>query len=165
MADTNTHQHLRPWRRHRKKTLEKVAEAIGSKVNTISGWETGNRGINLDDLSRLARVYEVSPADLLQSPEAYDQRQALDRLGAIANRMTPDQVAHFIWLGEAIIPIAPQSVAPDPPPTPKERAPQPPFPVRGSLKGKRVSQACVTALGNRLRLVGGVGRGCPAVEA
>lgn len=43
---------------------------MGSKVNTISGWETGNRRVNLDDLSRLAVIYEISVADLLRSPEA-----------------------------------------------------------------------------------------------
>jgi transcriptional regulator with XRE-family HTH domain len=67
-ADTDTHQYLRAWRQRRGKTLADVSRRIGSKVNTISGWETGNRRVNLDDLSRLAEIYEVSAADLLRPP-------------------------------------------------------------------------------------------------
>lgn len=74
--DTDTHKYLRAWRQHRKLTLADVSRLVGSKVNTISGWETGNRGLNLDDLSRLAGVYEVSTADLLQPPQADESSQA-----------------------------------------------------------------------------------------
>jgi transcriptional regulator with XRE-family HTH domain len=136
-ADTDTHQYLRAWRRHRKKTLEKVAEAIGSKVNTISGWETGNRGINLDDLSRLAGVYEVSPADLLQSPAEYERRQSAGRLVEIADRLTPDQAAHLFWLAEEMASLAPRPAGADPP--------RLPFPQEGGcVKKNQASGDCET---------------------
>jgi transcriptional regulator with XRE-family HTH domain len=68
-AETDTHQYLRAWRKRRNKTLRQVSELVGSKVNTISGWETGNRRVNLDDLARLAVIYEATPDDLLRSPK------------------------------------------------------------------------------------------------
>lgn len=153
-AETDTHQHLRTWRKRRNKTLEQVSEAIGSKMNTISGWETGKRGINLDDLSRLAAVYKVSAADLLQSPEAYDQRQNLGRLASVAARLTHDQVEHLIWFGEAITPVEPQPAGLDPPPKAEGRD-RLPFPVGGSVKENRISRTL-------LRLV--QERACPVAE-
>jgi len=139
-ADTDTHQFLRAWRRHRNKTLENVTEKIGSKVNTISGWETGNRRINLDDLARLAAIYEVSPADLLQSPEIYEQRQALGRLTSVASRLTSDQVAHLIWFSESIASSEPQPTASLPP----SKGPEPPRPFRvgGRAARKQAEAEC-----------------------
>jgi transcriptional regulator with XRE-family HTH domain len=144
-ADTDTHQYLRAWRKRRNKTLEKVSEAIGSKVNTISGWETGNRRVNLDDLSRLAAVYEVSPADLMQSPEAYDQRQTSGRFAGIADRLTPDQAARLFWLAEELASFAPQ---------PKGRAPPTPFQPEGTprpIVGGNVGKSILRGIGSGRR--------------
>jgi transcriptional regulator with XRE-family HTH domain len=127
-ADTDTHQYLRAWRKRRNKTLEKVSEDVRSKVNTISGWENGKRRVNLDDLCRLAAIYEVSVADLLQSPESYDQRQSSDRFVLVANRLSPDQAEHLIWIAEQ---MAPPPHRTDPPPLPRPKGPDPPRPITG----------------------------------
>lgn len=127
-------------------------------MNTISGWETGKRGINLDDLSRLAGVYKVSAADLLQSPEAYEQRQDLLRLAAVANRLTHDQVEHLIWFGEAIIPVEPQPAGLDPPLKPKRRD-HLPFPLGGNIQENRVSRTLLRLVQEQREQ-----RACPVVE-
>ena len=57
------HVHLRSWRKSRKLTLEALAEQMGSKVSTLSGWETGRRILDLEDLQKLALYYGVHPAD------------------------------------------------------------------------------------------------------
>ena len=74
---TDTHRYLRAWRTTNKWTLEALAEKIGSKKNTISGWENGRRRITLDDLKKLADIYEVRPQDLLESPDKDPERRAV----------------------------------------------------------------------------------------
>jgi transcriptional regulator with XRE-family HTH domain len=69
---TDTHRYLRAWRTAKKWTLEALAEKIGSKKNTISGWENGRRRITLDDIKKIADIYEVRPMDLLKSPDGSD---------------------------------------------------------------------------------------------
>jgi transcriptional regulator with XRE-family HTH domain len=69
---TDTHRYLRAWRTAKKWTLEALAEKIGSKKNTISGWENGRRRITLDDLKKIADIYEVRPMDLLKPPDGSD---------------------------------------------------------------------------------------------
>jgi transcriptional regulator with XRE-family HTH domain len=160
MADTDTHQYLRAWRRHRKKTLEKVAEAIGSKVNTISGWETGNRGLKLDDLARLAGVYDVRPADLLQSPESYNTRQSAAGFARIADKLSPDQAAHLLWIAEAMISVGrlPAEERGAPPTQAKGTGPPVrPFQAGGRVKENRVSRAV-------LRVVPPLPPPCPAAD-
>lgn len=142
-ADTDTHQYLRAWRKRQDKTLEKVAEAIGSKSNTISGWENGKRRINLDDLARLAGLYKVRPPDLLQSPEAYDERQSSGRFVVIANQLTPEQAQHLIWIAEQMLPKPPLTPSP-----PRPKGPDPPRPTAGGrVTENRVSRAVKLARG------------------
>ena len=60
-------------RRARGWTQEKLAEGIGVASVTVSRWETGQRGMTLVTLARLATVLEISLGDLLdverESPE------------------------------------------------------------------------------------------------
>jgi transcriptional regulator with XRE-family HTH domain len=74
---TDTHRYLRAWRLAKGWKLERLAEQIGSKKNTISGWENGRRRINLDDLKKLADVYKVRPQDLLDPPDGDPDRHSV----------------------------------------------------------------------------------------
>lgn len=132
-ADTDAHQYLRAWRKYRGKTLEQISPLVGSKVNTISGWENGKRRVNLDDLSRLASIYEVTAADLLRSPEAYDRQQSYSGLAGIADQLTPDQAAHLLWLAEEMTAVERQPKGPEPPR---------PFVVGGHVKRDQADPAC-----------------------
>lgn len=90
------HIHLRSWRRHKGLTLEQLAGLIGSKTNTISGLETGNRGVDLDDIKRLADAYGVHPAALLFAPEDQAGFAAMRDVFEMASGMTDD--ARKAWL-------------------------------------------------------------------
>ncbi len=78
-----THQHLRAWRKAAGLTLEQLENIVGSKFNTISGWETGARTVDLDDLKKLADAYGVHPAALLFAPPGgpkFEQLKSADSL-------------------------------------------------------------------------------------
>ena len=92
---TDTHQHLRAWRKIAGMTLEQVGNAIGSKVNTISGWETGARTVDLDDLKRLADTYGVHPAALLFAPPGGPEFDRLKSVDALLKEM--DEEAARLW--------------------------------------------------------------------
>lgn len=107
------HTHLRAHRKARKLTLEDVASQIGIKVNTLSGWETGGRGVGLDDLEKLAKVYGVHPAALLLAPEDGPRFEAMRKASSIAERLGPEAAQDWLSLGERLTPPEPSDPAND----------------------------------------------------
>lgn len=95
-ASSNLHVHLRAWRKRKGLTLEQLAGLINSKINTISGWETGKRGVDLDDIKKLADAYGVHPAALLFSPDDRAGYEAVQAVMSISSKMTP--AAREAWL-------------------------------------------------------------------
>jgi transcriptional regulator with XRE-family HTH domain len=96
------HTYLRAWRRSKRLTLERVAELIGSKNNTISGWETGARGVGLDDLKRLAAAYGCHPAALLFPPEKEQEYASMRKAADILAALTPEAAQEWLSIGERI---------------------------------------------------------------
>jgi transcriptional regulator with XRE-family HTH domain len=91
---------LRAWRVSRKLTQSALAEHIGSKVSTISGWELGERSVNTEDLQRLARFYGVHPAALLFAPEeAGPKVQMMIEASGVAEKLTPEAAKEWIGVG------------------------------------------------------------------
>ena len=104
MAGTGTdlHLHLRHWRRARGLTLEQLANRIGSKTSTISGWETGSRRVDLDDLRRIAAEYGVHPAALLFAPAGSPELQRLQLLDGLLRRLDAAGVEALIRIAEQL---------------------------------------------------------------
>lgn len=99
---SNLHIHLRAWRHHRRLTLQVVADKIGSKINTISGWETGTRTVDLDDIAKLADAYGVHPAALLFAPDDQTQFETMrDVLNLVAD-MPPAVRETWLRLGQQL---------------------------------------------------------------
>lgn len=102
--DAPLHTHLRAHRKARGLSLEHVANILGVRQNTLSQWETGKRGVDLNDLEKLARVYNVSPPALLMAPED-SPRVAQMRVAAdIASRMDQDTLADWLRMGAKLAP-------------------------------------------------------------
>ncbi|GBQ99176.1 hypothetical protein AA23498_3429 [Acetobacter nitrogenifigens DSM 23921 = NBRC 105050] len=99
---SNLHTHLRAWRKRSKLTLEQTANIIGSKANTISGWETGNRTVDLDNLGKLAAAYKVEPAALLYSPDDQEQAKDISEAGRMLSKMTQEQRVAWLELGRQL---------------------------------------------------------------
>jgi transcriptional regulator with XRE-family HTH domain len=94
---------LRAWRKSRKLTLEALAEQIGSKVSTISGWETGRRAVDLEDLAKLAAAYGVHPAALLFDPgEAVGKISKMQTASALVEQMPPDAADEWLAMGKRL---------------------------------------------------------------
>jgi len=107
------HIHLRAHRKIRRMTLERVANAIGIKINTLSGWETGARAVDLNDLEKLAGFYGVHPAALLLAPEEGPRFEAMRQASSIAERMGPEAAQEWLALGQRLTPLKPDEPAND----------------------------------------------------
>ena len=98
------HQHLKAWRKSRGYTLQSLALLIGSKSNTIHGWESGKRTVDLDDLIRIAAAYGVHPAALLFAPTESAQFETVREATQIALRMDPDTASLWLASGRKMAP-------------------------------------------------------------
>lgn len=103
------HAHLAAWRRFQRLTQEQLAEKIGSKVSTISGWETGARDMDLVDLKRIADAYGVHPALLLFAPPGSKRFEALREVNKLWESMPADVFADWMKAGTRMVPHAPGS--------------------------------------------------------
>jgi transcriptional regulator with XRE-family HTH domain len=103
---TTLHVHLRAWRHVAKFTLEQLSERIGSKPNTISGWETGSRTVDLDDLKKIADAYGVHPAALLFAPPGGQLFISMKEAADLLSRMDQDAIAEWLAIGRRIAPQA-----------------------------------------------------------
>ena len=109
---SNLHEHLRAWRHYRRLTLEQLANEIGSKPNTISGWETGGRTVDLDDLRKIADVYGVHPAALLFAPEGDPNFEGMQKASRILSEVAPKKARIWLEMGEAMLDPSPPGNAP-----------------------------------------------------
>ena len=96
------HKHLRAWRKASGLTLERLENIIGSKTNTISGWETGSRTVDLDDLKKLADAYGVHPAALLFSPPGGAGFESLRTADALIKNMDEDSAKLWFEMGKKL---------------------------------------------------------------
>lgn len=99
---TDMHKHLRAWRKASGLTLERLENIIGSKGNTISGWETGSRTVDLDDLKKLADAYGVHPAALLFEPPGGLEFERLRSADAVLKKMDPDSAKLWLEMGNKL---------------------------------------------------------------
>lgn len=99
---TDLYRFLRAHRRARKLTLEYVASAIGIRQNTLSQWDTGARAVDLNDLEKLAAVYNVSPMALLAAPEDSPRADAMRQAADLAARMDEEALADWLRMGERV---------------------------------------------------------------
>jgi transcriptional regulator with XRE-family HTH domain len=98
------HKFLRPHRKARGLSQQKLADGIGVAFNTISGWETGARSVDLNDLEKLANFYRVHPASLLIAPENAAKVDAMRRAATIAEQLEPEVATDWIRMGERLKP-------------------------------------------------------------
>ena len=85
-------------------TLEQLAEQTGSKVSTLSGWETGRRAVDLNDLAKLADAYGVHPAALLFAPDdAGPKVKRMQEASTLAEQMPDDAAADWLAMGRRIV--------------------------------------------------------------
>lgn len=75
---------------------------IGSKPNTISGWETGNRSVDLDDIKRIADAYGVHPAALLFAPQDQAGFEAMRDVFEMAANMTEESRKAWLAIGHQL---------------------------------------------------------------
>lgn len=93
--ETPIGQRLKALRKEHGMTLEEVGKAVGVGKSTVRKWETGMiENMRQDKLSRLAKVFDVSPAYLMgweEEPKQLDTAKAA--LLAEVENMSEEQAA------------------------------------------------------------------------
>lgn len=96
-------------------TLEDVAQAVGVGRSTVQRWESGLiRNMGRDKIARLASVLQISPVELVPSPDATptedeDRLEALHqnpRLGLLFDRsrkMSHEDVEFMLQMADRIL--------------------------------------------------------------
>lgn len=107
---------LREWRRHRGLTLERVANKLGVETSTVHKWEAGKTPVDLQILSKLARVYETEPAALLFPPASAEVVEQLRIAYRIIRTSSPEMARQWLNIGEAMADRT-AAVAPSPLPS------------------------------------------------
>lgn len=106
---TRLHVHLRAHRKMRGMTQEQVANILGIRNSTLSGWETGSRTLDLEDIENLAKVYRVHPAALLMSPAEGERFETMRLASHVASRLDSETVSEWIRLGQKLADSAEKS--------------------------------------------------------
>jgi transcriptional regulator with XRE-family HTH domain len=99
---TNLHNHLRAHRKARGFTQEQVANILGIRNSTLSGWETGSRILNLKDIENLAKVYDLHPAALLMPPAESERVELMRQASDVAGRLDSEAGAEWVRLGQRL---------------------------------------------------------------
>ncbi len=99
---------LREVRKARGMSLYDVQQRTGRHFSTIAKYERGERKPSVEMLRELAEVYDVTVSDLVEERSARGggrsaERTDLQILLAIAQRMTPEQVADLTELLKMLV--------------------------------------------------------------
>lgn len=77
VLNSDSHRHyLREWRLAKGLTQEELGAKVGSFKGIISRYETGDRGISLDMMSKLWKALGITPGQFFAPPD----RPSLDAL-------------------------------------------------------------------------------------
>lgn len=79
--------YIREWRKHRLRSQEWLADAIGITTASLSRIENGKQPYNQRQLELLAEALNCSPADLISSAPGGAQAEVVD----IWSRISPDK--------------------------------------------------------------------------
>jgi len=94
---------LRAWRLHRDMTQEQLAKAVEPSTNTnmIQYLESGERGLSLKWLRRLADALDTTPGHLADFAPGED-RSLDEMLDAWSNKMSPDQRRQLVEIAQTL---------------------------------------------------------------
>lgn len=91
-------KHLAAWRIARDMTLEEAAEKLDVAHTTVSRWERGELPISSRRLVDLCRLYTVTPAQLLISPEEAQAEARLAEIRALLDGIDPEAYDHLKYV-------------------------------------------------------------------
>ena len=68
-------ENVKKYRKLRGLTQEKLAEALGMEIKSLSLIETGNNFVSSKTLLKLTNILKVSPSDLIAYPDSNNSEQ------------------------------------------------------------------------------------------
>jgi transcriptional regulator with XRE-family HTH domain len=95
-----TRPHLRAWRIHSGKTLEWVAEHLGSSHSSVIRWETGANGVQQETFEAIAKAYGITPAELSGPVQDATRARELHRIMQALQSLDDRRLKHMADLAE-----------------------------------------------------------------
>ena len=92
--------HLRAWRNHSGKTLEWVADALGTSHSTVQRWETGENGVQQETFEAIAHTYGITPAELSGPPQDASRARELHRIMTALQQIDDGRLRRLADLAE-----------------------------------------------------------------
>ena len=92
--------HLRAWRLHFEKTLDWLANELGTSHSTVIRWETGENGVQQETFEAIARAYGITPAELSAPPKEAGRARELHRIMAALQALDDRRLQRLADLAE-----------------------------------------------------------------
>jgi transcriptional regulator with XRE-family HTH domain len=92
--------HLRAWRLHFGKTLEWLANELGTSHSTVIRWESGENGVQQETFEAIARVYGITLAELSAPPTDAGRARELHRIMLALQAMDDRRLQRLADLAE-----------------------------------------------------------------
>ncbi len=86
------HIHLEAWRNEKGFTQERLGNILGVGKSAISRWENGKRHMNMEDVERIANVFEIEPLALFRAPGDYGKAKAIDDFAKLIEEIGLERV-------------------------------------------------------------------------
>ena len=91
--------YLRAWRTKRKLTQEQLADKVGTSANMIQYLESGERGLSLKWLRRLAPALDTTDGNLLLDPATMNM-EAHDYF--VGGKLTDEQLRQLVAIAQVM---------------------------------------------------------------
>jgi transcriptional regulator with XRE-family HTH domain len=106
--DTAIGLRLRSWRRWRRTTQHKLAEAIGVSTQQVQKYESGVNRISASMLMRVAQALDCRVGDLMgEAPGKGDSVMSLEMASAFENLGTDSEREALLALAKALVAARP----------------------------------------------------------
>ncbi|GBR34995.1 helix-turn-helix transcriptional regulator [Gluconobacter sp. LMG 1744] len=94
--------HLRAWRKQVGLSQEQLGNKMDVAHTTVGRWERGEVPLTSDQFEHLARIFEVSPAELLVAPPDAASVRVLHETYEIVRNMSPETLRHWLEIGKKL---------------------------------------------------------------
>lgn len=80
---------IKQYRKSRKMTQLELAKKLGITNSAVSNWESGNNGIDVEMIPEICKALEISPNDLLNTPESNQLPSDALEIAKVYSTLTP----------------------------------------------------------------------------
>jgi transcriptional regulator with XRE-family HTH domain len=91
--------YLKEWRLHLGLSQVGVANKLRTSHTTYGRWENGKVQLTQDHITKVARIFGISPIDLEFHPDRREDSQKLGKAMELLQRMSPEDAETWLEIG------------------------------------------------------------------